>query len=227
MAGDGGPQVRGARAHVQSVWLWILGIWDPSHNLNLYMKDIGKLFKELDFVLVVGHSFHRIANYFGKSNYGTWHLTAEHEKQKISRGIESTTDTRFSSAYYQALSVQRCMPAISKCYSDGNLSFNTAATKKLRVYIDLESDEHHQFMRDLSKFFVHLLEPGANAIKILEGSTVNCADVFYCWVAIAYQQESVFASRSSIERFRLDVLNAYNQRFNQMMSRSSHKIFLI
>ncbi|KAJ3996420.1 hypothetical protein F5050DRAFT_1759157 [Lentinula boryana] len=46
-------------------------------------------------------------------------------------------------------------------------------------------------MCDLSKF-VHLLEPSANAIKTLEGSTINCADVFYCWVAIAYQQESVF-----------------------------------
>ncbi|KAJ3764954.1 hypothetical protein FB446DRAFT_615484, partial [Lentinula raphanica] len=162
IAGNGGPQVRSARAHVQSIWPWILGIWDPSHNLNLYMKDIGKLFKEL-LSQVSG-----IVNYFGKSNYGTWHLTAECEKQKISRGIESTTDTRFSSAYYQALSVQRCMPAISKSYTDGNLSFNTAATKKLRVYIDPESDEYHQFTRDLSKF-VHLLEPGANAIKTLEG----------------------------------------------------------
>ncbi|KAJ3990641.1 hypothetical protein F5050DRAFT_1813735 [Lentinula boryana] len=78
IASDGGPQVCGARAHVQSVWLWILGIWDPSHNLNLYMKDIGKLFKEL-LSQVSG-----ITNYFRKSNYGTWHLTAECEKQKIS-----------------------------------------------------------------------------------------------------------------------------------------------
>jgi len=47
IAGDGGPNVRAAKIRLCKEFPWILNIYDPCHNLNLYMKDIGKLFKEV------------------------------------------------------------------------------------------------------------------------------------------------------------------------------------
>ncbi|KAF8878979.1 hypothetical protein CPB84DRAFT_1751763 [Gymnopilus junonius] len=70
IVGDGGPNVRSAKKKLAALYCWIVNIYDPYHNLSLYMKDIGKLFKDM-LVTVSG-----IANYFGKSNYGTYHLMA-------------------------------------------------------------------------------------------------------------------------------------------------------
>jgi len=45
IAGDGGPNVQAAKICLNTAYPWILNIYDPCHNLNLYMKDVGKLFK--------------------------------------------------------------------------------------------------------------------------------------------------------------------------------------
>jgi hypothetical protein len=46
IAGDGGPNVRAAKKGIHALFCWILNIYDPSHNLNLFMKDIGRLFQK-------------------------------------------------------------------------------------------------------------------------------------------------------------------------------------
>ena len=68
-----------------------------------------------------------IANYFGKSNYGTFHLSEQWKKEGVPEGIKSCSETCFSSSYMQVLSVQTCMNAIKNCVQMGTLRFDTAA----------------------------------------------------------------------------------------------------
>ncbi|TFK59158.1 hypothetical protein BDN72DRAFT_781120 [Pluteus cervinus] len=129
IAGDGGPNVRAAKIRLHQQFPWILNVYDPCHNLNLFLKDLGKLFKET-LSLVSG-----IANYFGKSNYGTFHLDEERKLQGVKEGIKSHSDTRFSSSYYQVVSVHSCMNAIKKCVEAKTLKFDTAAVSALSQYV--------------------------------------------------------------------------------------------
>ena len=68
-----------------------------------------------------------VANYFGKSNYGTHHLDEERKQQGVAQGIKFHLDTRFSSSYYQVVSVNSCMNAIKVCVQSKTLKFDTAA----------------------------------------------------------------------------------------------------
>ena len=45
IAGDGGPNVQAAKIKINAHFPWILNIYDPCHNLNLFLKDLGKIFK--------------------------------------------------------------------------------------------------------------------------------------------------------------------------------------
>ena len=75
---------------------------------------------------------------------------------------------------------------------------------------------------------VTLLEPGANSITTLEGQNTNCADVFYAWVVIAWQLERVLGNESmGLTHRRHDVVKIYNACFDQMMTESSHFVFLV
>jgi len=68
-----------------------------------------------------------VANYFGKSNYGTYRLDEQRKIDGIGEGIKSHSETRFSSSYKQVVSVQMCMDSIKKCIRAGTLKFETAA----------------------------------------------------------------------------------------------------
>jgi hypothetical protein len=75
---------------------------------------------------------------------------------------------------------------------------------------------------------VKLLEAGANGITTLEGQNTTCADVFYVWVTIAWHLEKLLGNPSmGLTAFRSKVIEIYNARFEQMMTESSHKIFLL
>jgi hypothetical protein len=153
-----------------------------------------------------------IANYFGKSDYGTHHLDEECKKQGVAEGIKSNSETHFLLSYYQVVSVSSCMNTIQKCLKSKKLKFDTAAasqiyydadgcdaiailqTKKLIPYIK-DSVTHYGFMVQMSGF-IHLLAAAANGLLTLEGQNTNCADVFYVWVCIAYELEQVLANPS-------------------------------
>jgi len=136
------------------------------------------------------------------------------------------------------------MNSIKKCVAQQTLKFDTAAvryslsgnsqiisnkdnqTKKLLPYIQ-DGALHYSFLGQMSAF-IQLLSSGANAILTLEGQNTTCADVFYVWVCIAFHLEQVLASPSvGIMHQRGRVIEIYNHRFNQMMSESSHNIFLL
>lgn len=70
-----------------------------------------------------------IANYFSKSNYGSAHLDEACSALNISKGIETSCETRFSTCYRVTSSVRRCMPAIQRCLANGKLKFDTEAVR--------------------------------------------------------------------------------------------------
>ncbi|KAJ7254285.1 hypothetical protein C8J57DRAFT_1076371, partial [Mycena rebaudengoi] len=217
IAGDGGPNVRAAKRLLVLLFPWIINIYDPCHNLNLMMKDLGKLFKK-DLVVVSG-----LSNYFGKSNIGTHHLTTERKKMNIGEGMKSSSETRFSTTYIQSLAVHTCMPAINSCYRSGKLLFDTKAVSHFLG----ETSAHYVFMANLSTM-IQPLSSTANGILTLEGQNTTCADVFYVWVCIAWHLEKVLANpASSAGTHRAAVIQIYNERFAQMMTESSCNVFLL
>ncbi|KAJ6614125.1 hypothetical protein B0H10DRAFT_1804177 [Mycena sp. CBHHK59/15] len=206
IAGDGGPNVRTAKHLIVAYFPWILNIYDPCHNLNLLMKDLGALFKK-DLIVVS-----RLSNYFGKSNYDTYHLTVERKKMNISEGMKSSSETRFLTTFIQSFAVHTCMPAIN--------------TKFLKGFLG-ETSAHCTFMANLSTM-IQLLRAPTNGILTLEGQNTTSADVFYVWVCIAWQLEKVLSDpQSSARCHRAKVIEIYNTRFAQMMDESSCHIFLL
>ncbi|KAJ7637288.1 hypothetical protein DFH06DRAFT_900870, partial [Mycena polygramma] len=220
VVGDGGPNVRAAKRLISQTYIWILNIYDPCHNLNLFLKDLGKLFKvELSLVSA-------ISNFFGQSNLGTAQLAEERGRQDIRSGMKSASDTRFATTFIQAKAVQICMPALVVCVRTGAIKFGTAATKRLVPYLT-QGAAHYGFLAQLDAM-VKLLEAGANGITALEGQNTNCADVFYVWVTIAWHLEKLLGDlNSGLSGYRDKVIEIYNNRFEQMMTESSHSIFLL
>ncbi|KAJ7204735.1 hypothetical protein GGX14DRAFT_368432 [Mycena pura] len=226
IAGDGGPNVRLAKRLISRAYIWILNIYDPCHNLDLFMKDIGAIFKpttkgDLSVLAIVSG----LSNYFGTSNYGTAQLDDARKAMNISTGVKSSSETRFSTCHIQAKSICTCMPAIKHCIETETIKFTSKATKKLVSYIT--GPNYYGFMQDLSAF-ISLTTAPANAILTLEGQHINCADVFYAWVCIAHSLQQHFENPLlGLGKYRAGVVTAYNARFNQMMSESSHHIFLL
>ncbi|KAJ3964021.1 hypothetical protein EV361DRAFT_812744, partial [Lentinula raphanica] len=219
VAGDSGPNVSSAKRKLVSMYTWIVNIYDPCHNLNLFMKDIGALFKTDVLSTVSG-----LSAYFGHSNYGTAQLDEARKEKKISANIKSASETRFSTAHIQAVGVFECMPAIRLCVEKKSIKF-TKKTKKFEAYVS-GGNTHYLFMSKLSAFIALTTAP-ANAIVALEGQYIDCADVFYAWICIAWSLEHQFVdTNAGLSEYRSAIVRLYNDRFNQMMSGSSHRIFL-
>ena len=137
-----------------------------------------------------------IANYFIKSNYGTFHLYVWCKTEGIQEGIKCNLETLFSSSYLQVVSVHKCMSPIKKCIASKTLKFDTKAvsqfqydfsqfpkhesnslgkqTKKLLPYIQ-EGALRYLFMGQMSGFIQVLLSM-ANAIL-----TLWRTEHYMCW----------------------------------------------
>ncbi|KAJ3776685.1 hypothetical protein FB446DRAFT_635525 [Lentinula raphanica] len=214
IVGDGGSNVRAARKMITKEFPWILSIYDPCHNLNLFLKDLGKLFKE-ELKVVSAAS-----NFFGQSNLGTAQLADERKRQNIASGMKSASETRFGSTYHQAKAVQKCMPALVNCVTSGKIA------KWLTPFFK-EGPRNYSFRTQLDRM-TKLFESGANGITALEGQNVTCADVFYVWVTIAWHFERVLGDlENDLSQYRSDVVRIYNERFNQVMTETSHQLFLL
>ncbi|KAF8205379.1 hypothetical protein K438DRAFT_1905386 [Mycena galopus ATCC 62051] len=197
IAGDGGPNLRTAKRVVVAMFPWILNIYDPCHNLNLFIKDLSVLFKK-DLIVVSG-----LSNYFGQSNYRTAHLNAERKKMNIKEGMKSASDTRFSTTYIQTCTVNVCMPAINSLYASGVLH------KILQAYLR-QTSAHYSFMSNLL-VMIQLLRALVNGILMLEGQNMTCAKVFYVRGCIAWQLERVLANpMNTADMHRSQVINLYN-----------------
>jgi hypothetical protein len=68
-----------------------------------------------------------IVNYFGKSNYGTFHLDVQCKTEGVREGIKNNCETQFLSSYLQVISVYQCMSPIKKCVALQTLKFDTKA----------------------------------------------------------------------------------------------------
>ncbi|KAK7057889.1 ribonuclease H-like domain-containing protein [Favolaschia claudopus] len=219
VVGDGAANVRAGKKLISEKYIWIINIYDPCHNLNLFLKDLGKIFKaELGIISA-------ISNFFGQSNLGTAQLAFERARQGINTGMKSASETRFGTTYIQALAVKLCMPALVTCVAAGTIIFATKATKRLIPYLT-PGATHYGFLAQLD-CMVKLFEAGANGITALEGQNTTCADVFYVWVTIAWHLNKLLGDlNAGLVSYRDKVIEVYNARFDQMMTESSHGIFL-
>ncbi|KAJ7053639.1 hypothetical protein C8F01DRAFT_996367, partial [Mycena amicta] len=168
IVGDGGANICVARRRVHEKYPWI--------NLNLFLKDLGKLFKA-DLVIVSS-----ISNYFGQSNLGTGVLGIERRLEGIRTGIKSASETQFGTSYIQSRAIQKCMPALLH------------SSKKLKAYLE-PGPAHYGFLAQLDTM-IKLFEAGANGITTLEGQNTNCGDVLYVWVTIAWHLEQLLGTES-------------------------------
>ncbi|KAJ7062715.1 ribonuclease H-like domain-containing protein [Mycena amicta] len=220
VVGDGGPNVRVARRLVHEKYPWIINIYDPCHNLNLFLKDLGKLFKA-ELTVISG-----ISAYFAQSNISTAALATERKLQGVRTGIKSASETRFGTTYIQSRAIQKCMPALVECVASGEIEFKTAASSKLKMYLE-PGPAHYGFLAQLDTM-IKLLEAGANGIMTLEGQNSTCGNVFYVWVTIAWQLEQLLGTAQfGLMQYRPKVIEIYNARFEQMMTESSNDIFLL
>ncbi|KAK7029203.1 hypothetical protein R3P38DRAFT_3516264 [Favolaschia claudopus] len=219
VVGDGAANVRAGKRLISAKYIWILNIYDPCHNLNLFLKDLGKIFEaELGIISA-------ISNFFGQSNLGTAQLAFERARQGITTGMKSASETRFGTTYIQALAVKLCMPALVACVAAGTITFATKATKRLIPYLT-PGATHYGFLAQLD-CMVKLFEAGANGITALEGQNTTCADVFYVWVTLAWHLNKLLGDlNAGLVSYRGKVIEVYNARFDQMMTESSHGIFL-
>ncbi|CAK5274220.1 unnamed protein product [Mycena citricolor] len=221
VVGDGGSNVRALKRDIAHEFAWILNIYDPCHLLNLFLKDIGKLFK-VELSIVSG-----ISNYFSHSNAATYALSVERKARGIKGGMKSASDTRFGTSFIQSVALRLCFPAIVACIQAGTIAFTTKATKRFIPYFDPDHLEYPGFQSRLSAL-IQLLEAGANGITTLEGQNVTCADVFYVWVTIAWHLERLVGSTTKgFSKYRSQIITIYNARFEQMMTESSHNLFLL
>ncbi|KAJ7874180.1 hypothetical protein B0H14DRAFT_2569361 [Mycena olivaceomarginata] len=136
-----------------------------------------------------------ISNFFGQSNIGTAQLAIERERQGITTGMKSASDTRFGTTFIQTRAVRRCVPALVTCVVTGTITFATAATKRLIPYLK-SGPTHYAFLAQLDSM-VKLFEGGANGITTLEGQNTTCADVFYVWVTIAWHLNKLLGDLTS------------------------------
>ncbi|KIK53104.1 hypothetical protein GYMLUDRAFT_250685 [Collybiopsis luxurians FD-317 M1] len=73
-----------------------------------------------------------------------------------------------------------------------------------------------------------LFESGANSITTLEGQNITHTDVFYVWVTIAWHLEQVLVDlENDVSQYWSQVVQIYNDCFNQMMTETSHQLFLL
>ncbi|KAJ7797755.1 hypothetical protein B0H14DRAFT_2389367, partial [Mycena olivaceomarginata] len=154
----------------------------------------------------------------GAGSFSTTHLTAARVDLGIKDSIKSSSETRFYTCHIEAKAIKGCMPGIRQCVEQKLIN------KKLLPYIS-DTQEHYTFMSKLSAF-IHLTTAPANAILALEGQYINCADVFFAWVCMAWSFERLFATSTFLLEYRAPVLKLFNARFDQMMSESSYNIFM-
>ena len=142
IAGDGGSNVQSAKIKINAEFPWILNVYDPCHNLNLFLKDLGKLFKDVCFyphfwvklntssltcfsrcLLLLQVLLITLANQIMALSI----LMFNEKWREFGRVSKSTSETQFSSSYLQVISVHDCMSPIKKCVASGTLKFDTKA----------------------------------------------------------------------------------------------------
>ncbi|KAJ6541517.1 hypothetical protein B0H19DRAFT_958384 [Mycena capillaripes] len=183
--------VKKCRALICTAFPWILNCPDPCHQLNLLAKDIMLTVSQHKFPQIM-KIVSAITTFFSHSNYGKKHLRDKLKNQDDRRGLVSFGATRFSTFADQSGSVTRCLPAMTECYSEGLIRFDTKATKTLRPYFVNDSPAQLKLRAQLYNINM-LLKPISRGLKTLESTQVTCSDVFNIWIGIAIGFREVFS----------------------------------
>ncbi|KAJ7267564.1 hypothetical protein B0H12DRAFT_1010268, partial [Mycena haematopus] len=224
---DTTSNVKKCRALICAVYPWILNCPNPCHQLNLLAKDIilgSKTHPKIHgFAAIVS----QITTFFSHSNYGKKHLRDNLKKQDDKRGLVSFGAIRFSTFADQASSVTRCLSAMSQCFSEGLITFDTKATKPLQKYLMADSPDQLNLRAQLYNINM-LLKPIARGLKTLESAQVTCSDVFNIWIGLAIGFKNVFCDpTNSINRHHQETIDCYNRQFAIFMNDCTPSMFVL
>ncbi|KAK6966290.1 ribonuclease H-like domain-containing protein [Favolaschia claudopus] len=222
--------VKKCRALICKKYPWILNCPDPAHQLNLLMKDLmvgSKKFPKILGFAQVMKIISQIVTYFSHSNYGKKHLKDKLKEQVDQRGLVSFGETRFSTFAEQSSSVSRCLPAMSQCFKEGLIAFDTKVTKPLQKYFVADSPAQLELRANLYNINM-LLQPMARALKTLENSQVTISDVYNIWIGMGIGLSNVFIDpENPINKYHQETVDCYNRRYAIFMNDCTPGMFIL
>ncbi|KIJ10218.1 hypothetical protein PAXINDRAFT_86391 [Paxillus involutus ATCC 200175] len=166
----------------------------------------------------------RILAFMSRSAYATEHFNHERLKIGITRGLEAIGDTRFGTIYWAGKSVQRSLSAFQVIVENEALGIDIASLNDLFI----PGGVRMKFELDLARLLT-VIGPYAKAIQCLEGGHVTADRVYYYWLGITSQLDSLFRrneyglTTSTIE----DIRAITNCRFDEMITDAPNDIYII
>ncbi|KAG1787329.1 uncharacterized protein HD556DRAFT_1409571 [Suillus plorans] len=186
--------------------------------MNLLVKDICTI----PFFQPAIKTTRRVIKFFKKSTHANSHLRSARKTFKVTRGLVSIGKTRFGTMYFSGASVQRCLPAIRDLCGNG-----TVTIPDVNESFMPDTAETLSFQLLLSQLLA-VIGPPAKAIKCMESSFANAADVYEFWLAVQAAFEEV--SKKNTVKLPVAVLEKIrrlcNYRFNQTINEAPSDIFV-
>ncbi|KAG0701935.1 hypothetical protein DFH29DRAFT_761202, partial [Suillus ampliporus] len=146
------------------------------------------------------------------------HLQSARKTFKVTCGLVSIGKTRFGTMYFSGASVQRCLPAIRDLCGNGTVTIPSFMP---------DTAETLSFQLLLSQLLA-VIGPPAKAIKCMESSFANAADVYEFWLAVQAAFEEV--SKKNTVKLPVAVLEKIrhlcNCCFNQTINEAPSDIFV-
>ncbi|KIK75903.1 hypothetical protein PAXRUDRAFT_18582 [Paxillus rubicundulus Ve08.2h10] len=159
-----------------------------------------------------------------RSAYATEHFNHEHLKISITRGLEVISNTHFRTVYWAGKSVQRGLPAFQVIVENEALGIDIASLNDLFI----PGGVRMKFELDLARLLT-VIGPYAKVIQCLEGGHVTADRVYYYWLGITSQLDSLFRrneydlTTSTIE----DIRAITNCHFDEMITDAPNDIYII
>lgn len=148
-------------------------------------------------------------------------LGALNSAAEVSKGLVSIGKTRFSSVVWSALSVLRCFDSIQKLVDNGLKIDGLGDMKDLLS----KSTKSIEFKLALTKF-CGLTQPIAFALKCLEDSNLNPADLMLFWVAAGASVFEFISTEAFPAPVRASIIKITNARFNEMVNKAPSDVYL-
>jgi hypothetical protein len=226
---DSAKNVQGTRRKITTEWPWILTCPDPCHLLNLLAKDLilgsathPKITDFANLMSIVS----TFTTYFAHSNYGLYHLKEEMKLEPDKRGIVAAGGTRFSTFAVNAESVNRCWPAMKRCFTRQVLLFTTKGSATIKQLLG-DEDRGDEFKSNL-RVTIRILAPIRRGLLTLEGQLITVSDVFLVFLGVGVGFKRTFSDPyTSIYKHQKEAFAAFDRRFDFLMRESTELLFLV
>ncbi|KAF8836004.1 hypothetical protein BDN67DRAFT_872931, partial [Paxillus ammoniavirescens] len=220
---DNTGNTRKARKLLCQLFPHILNMQDACHLLNLGIKAVCLLPQFTETI----SRLRRILAFMSRSAYATEHFNHERLKIGITHGLEAINDTRFGTIYWAGKSVQRGLPAFQVIVENEALGIDIAVSSARSNTVKTQT-HFYTFELDLARLLT-VIGPYAKVIQCLEGGHVTADRVYYYWLGITSQLDSLFQrneydlTTSTIE----DIRAITNCRFDEMITDAPNDIYII